>query len=905
VAADPHKPLRDDVRLLGELLGDTLRAQAGETLFRTVERVRALAKSARAGHDDDFTVLAGELSHMSLDDALPIARAFTHFLHLANIAEQHHRIRRRREYQRDPSAEPQRASCEDGFRRLIAGGITPDRLHEAVCALQIELVLTAHPTEVARRTLVQKYNRIAAVLAMRDRPDLTAPEHDELVAALRREIMTAWATSEGRQQRPTPLDEVRGGLIVFEQSLWEALPRYLRSVDRALRASTSRGLPIDAAPIRIGSWIGGDRDGNPNVTPQVTRRACLLSRWVAADLYLKEVDALRDELSLESATPELRERAGNAREPYRELLRTVRARTLATREWVEASLRSDEDITPGPDVYVDSSEFTEVLGLCHRSLNETGQALIAAGRLTDLLRRAAAFGVTLARIDIRQDAARHTDTLAAVTSALGLGSYAGWDEPARREFLLRELAGRRPLIPADLQATPEVQDVLDTFRMSARTPAGSLGAYVVTMTRCASDVLAVELLQKEARVATPLRVVPLFETSRDLQNAGAVMDGLLALPWYRARIGGRQEVMIGYSDSAKDVGRLTAGWDLYKAQEELVAVCGRHGVRVTLFHGRGGSVGRGGGPTYLAIKSQPPGSIDGTLRVTEQGEMLQALFGLPDIATRTMEVYTTGTLDAWLAPGRPPSSEWRDCMDRLAADARATYRQLVYDDPRFLEYFRASTPEAEIGELNIGSRPARRPSTRREAQGRAEPGRGASAVEGHGSDAGVTGLRAIPWQFAWTQTRLMLGAWLGVEDALDLAIGRGERDRLIEMYREWPHFQSAIGLIEMVLAKADGRIAAEYDRQLVPEHLQPLGAELRARLARAIRGVLDIAGHSELLQSTPVIRRSIDVRNPYVDPLNLVQVELLRRVRQQPDARVRTALTVTVNGIAAGLRNTG
>ncbi len=879
MAFDPHKPLRDDVRLLGELLGETLKAQAGEAVFRRVERVRALAKSGRTGNDDDFRILAGELSDMPLDDALPVARAFAHFLHLANIAEQHHRIRRRREYQRDPHARPQRGSCEDGFAQLLASGISPDRLHEAVCALRIELVLTAHPTEVARRTLVQKYNRIAAALGKRDRVDLTPPEAEDLVDDLRREITSAWNTTEVREQRPTPLDEVRSGLVVFEQSLWDALPRYLRAVDRALRGATGRGLPIDVSPLRFGSWIGGDRDGNPSVTPQVTRRACLLSRWVAANLYLKEVDALRDELSIMAATPELRDQAGGAREPYRAVLRGVRARLRATRDWIEASLRADEDLAPSAAVYIRPGEFVAPLRLCHRSLEQTGHALVAAGRLADVLRRAFTFGLTLAPVDVRQDSARHTDALAAITSALGLGSYSAWDEARRLAFLLEELSGRRPLVPADLDATPEVRDVLDTFQMIAREPPGSLGAYVITMTRSASDVLAVALLQKEARVPAPLRIVPLFETSRDLENAGGVMEQLLDIPWWRERAGGRQEVMIGYSDSSKDVGRLAAGWALYKAQEAIVAACARQGVAVTLFHGRGGSVGRGGGPTHLAIKSQPPGSIDGTLRVTEQGEMLQALFGLPDIALRTMEVYTTGTLEAWLTPAPEPHAEWRACMDRLAADARATYRRLVHEDAEFLEYFRAATPEREIGELNIGSRPARR-----------------------SAGAEVVSLRAIPWQFAWTQTRLMLGAWLGVEDALDRA---AERDRLAEMYGAWPHFQSAIGLIEMVLAKADGRIAAEYDRRLVPERLRPLGAELRDRLARAIRGVLDVTGHGELLESTPVLRRSIGVRNPYVDPLNLVQIELLRRVREQGDPRARAAFMMTVNGIAAGLRNTG
>ena len=880
--ADPHKPLRDDVRQLGELLGDTLRQHAGERIFRTVERVRARAKSGRAGHDEDFRVLADELANMSLDDAVPIARAFAHFLHLANVAEQHHRIRRRRAYQRDPRAGAQEGSCEEGFARLIASGMSPDRLHDAVCALQIELVLTAHPTEVARRTLVQKYNRIARTLAMRDRSDLTPPEREELTARLQREIESAWVTNEIRDRPPTPLDEVRSGLIVFEQSLWEALPRYLRSVDRALRTTTRRGLPIGVTPIRFGSWIGGDRDGNANVTPEVTRRACLLSRWVAADLYLGEINALRDELSLETASPDLRERAGGAREPYREVLRAVRARMRATREWVEASLRAEDSLVPDGDVYVEAGDLLSTLLACHESLEATHHQLVAGGRLEDVLRRVCAFGMTLARLDVRQDSARHTEALAAVTSALGLGSYAEWDEQRRVEFLLAELAGRRPLIPDGLEVAPEVQDVFDTFRMIARTPPGSLGAYVITMTRSASDVLAVELLQKEARVANPLRVVPLFETSADLQNAGAVIDRLLKIPGYRTRTGGRQEVMIGYSDSAKDVGRLTAGWELYKAQEAVVAACAHNGTRVTLFHGRGGSIGRGGGPTYLAIKSQPPGSIDGTLRVTEQGEMLQAVFGLPDIALRTMEIYTTGTLDAWLTPQREPTAEWRDCMERLSADARATFKRIVYDDPRFIDYFRASTPEEEIARLNIGSRPARR-----------------------GGGSGVRDLRAIPWQFAWTQTRLMLGAWLGVEDALDCATARGERDRLRTMYREWPQFESAIGLIEMVLAKADGHIAAEYDRRLVPEELEPIGADLRARLHRAIDGIRRISGHRELLESNPVIRRSIDVRNPYVDPLNLVQVELLRRLRERDDPRTRAALMVTVNGIAAGMRNTG
>jgi phosphoenolpyruvate carboxylase len=720
------------------------------------------------------------------------------------------------------------------------------------------------------------------LLGERDRTDRTPQEDQASITELRREIMAAWGTKEIRDRKPTPLDEVRSGLVLFEHSLWDVLPTYLRDLDRELTASTGRGLPIDVTPIRFGSWIGGDRDGNPNVTPEVTRQACLLHRWMAADLYLRELDALRDELSLTKANAAMRAATGDAAEPYRSFLRDVRARMAATRNWIAASLECETP--PEDDVYVEVEPFDAAVRLCYESLTESGYALIADGRLTDLRRRIATFGLTLARLDVRQDASRHAEALSAITESLGAGRYSDWDEVVRLEFLNQQIASGQMRIPDGI-GTDEVIDTLDTFRTLARIPSASLGAYVITMASRASDVLAVELLQRAAGVANPLRVVPLFETSRDLQNAGDIVDTLLAIPDYHARIRGEQEVMVGYSDSAKDVGRLAAGWDLYRAQEHIVAAGRRHGVRLTLFHGRGGSVGRGGGPTHLAIMSQPAGSIDGTLRVTEQGEMLQALFGLPDIALRTLEVYTSGTLESWLLPVAAPRPEWRQCMDRLRDSAATSYRAIVHEHPRFVDYLRTATPHAELGRMNIGSRPGRRP--------------------GHADEEGVTSLRAIPWQFAWTQTRLILGAWLGLEDAFDQAFARGERDQIREMYREWTHFHAAIDLIEMVLAKTDVRIAAEYDRQLVPADLQSIGVDLRRRLQRASAAVREVTGHTELLESNPVLRRSIDVRNPYVDPINIVQVELLRRARLHEQADVRAALLVTVNGIAAGMRNTG
>jgi phosphoenolpyruvate carboxylase len=885
--SDPHKPLRDDIRLLGDLLGETLRRQDAE-LFARVEAVRGMAKAARAGDDHAFDRLADVFGEMPIDAAVPIARAFAHFLALANVAEQHHRERRRRDHARGEADGPQRGSCREAFARLVASGITPAALAQAVRRLRIELVLTAHPTEIVRRTLLQKYNRIAHLLAERDRHDLTPSECDDIVDALRRVIAEAWQTDESRDRAVTPIDEVRAGLVVFEETLWDAMPAFLREVDRALRETTGETLPLDAAPITFGSWMGGDRDGNPNVTPEVTRRAVELARWQAADLYLRDVSRLRDELSLASGSPELLARVGGAREPYRALLRDVIARLIATRDEAgrPEGLRYGHDAAASvAQPFRAAEELADPLRLCHRSLVETGNEVIARGRLTDLLRRVATFGLVLARLDIRQDSARHTEVVDWLFAERGV-DLASQDEAGRIRFLVAALerGDETPSLALD-RAPATVRDVLETMLAAAAIHHESLGAYVITMTRRASDVLAVEYLQRFAGTLHPQRVVPLFETADDLNASGEVLRTLFALPWYRARIAGRQEVMIGYSDSTKDAGRLSAAWALYRAQETIVAAAAAEGVALTLFHGRGGSIGRGGGPTSLAIRSQPPGSIDGTLRVTEQGEMIQAKFGLLDIAERTLEVYTTSVLDAMLQPPEPAQPAWRACMDRLSDDSRQAYRTIVRERPEFVAYFRAATPEPELRTISIGSRPARRPS----------------------AGSGIESLRAIPWQFAWTQTRLLLATWLGVETALDRASARGDDRLLAEMYDRWPFFQSTIDLIEMALAKSDPRMAALYDQELVPEPLQSMGQELRARLRRAIDAIRHVTGHTVLVENNPVLRRSIDVRNPYVDPINVVQVDVLRRLRagDASDERLHRAFVVTVNGIAAGLRNTG
>jgi len=881
MSADPHAPLRDDVRLLGTLLGEVLQQQGG-SLYKTVEHIRGLSKTARTGDAPARAALGRALSELTLEDAAPVARAFAQFLALANIAEQHHRVRRRRDYQR-AAVEPQRGSLEEAIPRLLGEGVTPSTLRRAVADMRVELVLTAHPTEVVRRTLLRKHNRIAALLSDGDRGALTPDEEAARRESLGRVIAEIWHTDEVFRERPTPETEAQGGLLVFEQTLWDAVPAYLRRLDAALTEHTGDGLAAGVAPIRFGSWMGGDRDGNPNVRPSTTRRVLYMARWIAADLYWREIDELRAELSLAAASDELKAVAGGAREPYREVLRGVREALKDTRAWLGAWLR-DED-PPEVPLLRDVSELREPLMLCWRSLHAVSAGQVARGRLLDILRRLDVFGLTLVRLDIRQESDRHTDALDAITVALGLGSYRSWDEAERTRWLLAELENPRPLIPLGFACDDEVRDVLDTLAVIAETPPGNLGAYVISMTRSASDILAVELLQKAAGIAEPLRVVGLFETLDDLRAAPEVMGGLLDIPWYSARCGGEVEVMIGYSDSAKDAGRLTAAWALYQAQEALVATCRERGVALTLFHGRGGSVGRGGGPTHAAIRSQPPGSVEGTLRVTEQGEVIQAKFGLPGIAQRTLELYTSAVLEATLTPPALPKAEWRALLDRLSETALGTYRGLVRGDPRFVPYFRAVTPEPELGRLKIGSRPARRRA-----------------------GGGVESLRAIPWIFAWTQTRLMLPSWLGLGAALAEGLAGEDRELLLEMSRDWPFFRTTLELVEMVLAKSEPSIAAHYEALLAADDMHDLGEELRALHRQTVASLTECRGEPALLAHQPVIQRSIAVRNPYVDPLNLLQAELLRRFRAAPEGErsaLEDALIVTVNGVAAGMRNTG
>jgi len=871
--------LRENVHLLGELLGDTIRAQHGNAFFEKIERIRKGAKAARRGSAEGAKQLEETLDGLTDDELLPMTRAFNHFLNLANIAEQHHRVRRRRPEESQPFETGVLAGL---LERLKSEGFDQAFLAREVAQLQIELVLTAHPTEVSRRTLIQKYDAIAAQLAARDHSDLGADELAGIELRLQRLIAEAWHTEEIRRIRPTPVEEAKWGFAVIENSLWQALPNVLRHTDNVLARSSGLHLPLDAAPIRFASWMGGDRDGNPNVTATVTREVLLLARGMAADLFLRDVEGLITALSMQTASAELLQHSGESAEPYRVLLKDLRERLQATREW--ASSAREQGIPEPATVLRNNRELRQPLELCYRSLHACGMGVIADGALLDTLRRAAAFGLFLVRLDIRQDSARHSAALTEITDYLGLGQYAQWDEGQRLDFLQRELDSRRPLLPPHFQPSAETAEVLATCRVAAQAAEESLGSYVISMARQASDVLAVQLLLKESGLQRSMRVVPLFETLDDLNNAGPSIERLLGLPGYRERLNGPQEVMIGYSDSAKDAGTTAAAWAQYRAQESLVEICRAHEVELLLFHGRGGTVGRGGGPAHAAILSQPPGSVAGRFRTTEQGEMIRFKFGLPDIAEQNLNLYLAAVLEATLLPPPMPEPDWRELMEQLAGEGVEAYRGVVRDHPGFVEYFRQATPEQELGRLPLGSRPSKR------------------------REGGVESLRAIPWIFAWTQTRLMLPAWLGWERALQVALERGEGDRLRTMRQRWPFFSTRIDMLEMVLAKTDAEIARRYDERLVAEPLQSLGDDLRDRLSQAVDAVLGLTEQSELLAHSPETLEAFSLRNTYLDPLHLMQIELLARSRQQEtpaDSPLEQALLVSVAGIAAGLRNTG
>ncbi len=872
-----YHAMRHTVSMLGTLLGETIEQALGQDILVQVETIRQLSKSSRAGNKADRQQLLSMLQNLSNDELLPVARAFSQFLNLTNTAEQYHSIY------------GEAASHPEGlvqlFQRLKEKQVSDHALRAAIEELSIELVLTAHPTEITRRTLIHKLVEVNTCLNQLDNKDLRDDKYHHIMQRLRQLIAQSWHTDEIRRQRPTPIEEAKWGFAVIENSLWDAVPIFLREFNAQLEKALNFSLPPEVVPVRFISWMGGDRDGNPNVTAAVTQHALLLSRWKACDLFLRDIQVLISELSMSQCTPELRALAGDedSAEPYRQVLKQLRMQLTNTQGYLKTLIKNEHALPP-QDLLLADEQLWQPLYACWQSLKACGMGIIADGALLDTLYRIRCFGVPLVRLDIRQESTRHTRALAELIQYLGLGDYDSWPEAEKQLFLLRELNARRPLLPPQWDCTADTLEVIDTCRVIAAAPPQSIAAYVISMAKVPSDVLAVHLLLKAAGCPLTLPVVPLFETLDDLNNASTVMTQLFTLDGYRELIQGRQMVMIGYSDSAKDAGVMAASWAQYRAQEALIKTCEQMGIRLTLFHGRGGSIGRGGAPAHAALLSQPPGSLKGGFRVTEQGEMIRFKFGLPEVSVNSLMLYAGAVLEANLLPPPEPKKAWCELMDMISAASCKMYRRYVREHPDFIPYFRSATPQQELAKLPLGSRPAKRQA-----------------------NGGVESLRAIPWIFSWTQNRLMLPAWLGAGHGLHEAINAGKQQQLVAMCRDWPFFATRIAMLEMVFAKADMWLAEYYDQRLVEEKLWPLGQELRNQLAADIRVVLNIAHGDQLMADLPWIAESIQLRNIYTDPLNVLQAELLWRSRQQDHLapEVEQALMVTIAGIAAGMRNTG
>ncbi|MBX2858501.1 MAG: phosphoenolpyruvate carboxylase [Cellvibrionaceae bacterium] len=865
--------LRDNVRLLGELLGENILEHEGPKLYKKIEEIRALSKSISSCENNDPGPLVKLLGELEDKDILPIVRAFNQFLNLANIADMH--------YFSSSAAEDNDAI--DALLSEISNEKGKDAVIKLMEELKIDLVLTAHPTEVTRRTLIRKYEQISNSLTDRSRADLLTYEGDKTEGKLHRFIEEIWHTNEIRETRPSAEDEARWGFAVVENSLWQAVPDFIRHFDRLARRRLGRPLAMDIQPFQFFSWMGGDRDGNPNVTSEVTQRVILMGRWKAADLYLNDIIQIGGDLSMHAASDELFAAIGKtSATPYRDLLHALRDKLKATKAWTQDTL--DGRLLPEPENIIHSrDELLQPLLLCYRSLREKGFHCIANGPVSDCIRRVYAFGINLVPLDIRQDSDRHVDVLDELSLYLGFGSYRDWSEDKRQAFLLEQLSGKRPLLPHNWSPSPEVNEVLNTCRVIASQPRETLSHYVISMAKQASDVLAVVLLLKECGVKWKMPVVPLFETLDDLDRGPSVMNQLWQMHWYQRYAGDNQTVMIGYSDSAKDAGKFAATWAQYKTQEKLVSLAEQYEVNLVLFHGRGGTVGRGGGPVEKAMASQPPGSVKARIRVTEQGEMIRYKFGQPRMAYRSLSNYVAATIRATVNPSPGPKEAWRELSEEMANAGLQGYRNIVRGHEKFVAYFRSLTPEQELNKLALGSRPAKRRAS-----------------------GGVESLRAIPWVFAWTQVRLNLPGWLGTLEAITYAREKSP-EVLDEMLRHWPFFSSFIDLLEMVLGKADAGICSNYEELLVEPELRDLGEKLRSDLISLSQEINKLKNQDTLLQGNPMLQQNLNVRKPYIDPLNYLQAELLKRERKSGEIspELEQALKVTMAGIAAGMRNTG
>lgn len=915
VGREATEPMREDIRLLGAILGDTVREQNGDEVFDLVERARVESFRVRRS-EIDRAELADLFSGIDIRYAIPVIRAFTHFALLANVAEDIHRERRRAVHVA-AGEPPQDSSLAATYLKLDQADLEAAAVADALSGALVAPVITAHPTETRRRTVFDTQHRVTELMRLRMHGLTHTADGRDIEVELRRNILTLWQTALVRLSRLKISDEIETGLRYYPAAFFEVIPQVNAEVRNALQARWPGHDLLEQPILRPGSWIGGDRDGNPNVDAGVVRLATGRAAHVAFAHYFAEITALEEELSMSArlvrvsdeltALAEACGEPARADEPYRRALRVIHGRLTATGRNI-LDEQPEHELDLGLDAYATPEEFLADLDTVDTSLRGHGSAVLADDRLSRLREAVRVFGFHLCGLDMRQNSEVHEQVVGELLAWAGVHpDYASLPESKRVELLATEISTRRPLIGEGAELSELARKELDIVGAAARAVtvfgAQAVPNYIISMCESVSDLLEAAILLKEAglldvsgaahgEVYAPVGIVPLFETIEDLQQGSSILEAALALPVYRSIVtarGQHQEVMLGYSDSNKDGGYLAANWALYRAELDLVEAARTTGIRLRLFHGRGGTVGRGGGPSYDAILAQPPGAVNGSLRITEQGEVIAAKYAEPRIAHRNLETLLAATLESTLLDVEGLGDEAGPAyqvLDELAALAQRAYSELVHETPGFVDYFKASTPVSEIGALNIGSRPSsRKPTT------------------------SIADLRAIPWVLAWSQSRVMLPGWYGTGTAFQQWIADDETRLAVlqDLYRRWPFFRTVLSNMAQVLAKSDMGLAARYS-ELVEDK------ELRARVfdkivtehTRTIEMYKLITGQDDLLADNPALARSVFNRFPYLEPLNHLQVELLRRYRGgDTDERVQRGILLTMSGLATALRNSG
>ena len=885
----PTKLLREDIRLLGTFLGRVIKDQEGTKFFNIVERLRLLSKNTLLDKNKSkvFSKISKDIRKLSPEITFKVTRAFSHILNLMNLAESLDASRKLNEYDNPYfKGKKQNLFIEDIINNLFKNKkISDKKIYDQATKLDIGIVLTAHPTEVKRRTLIQKYANLTTLMEQRHLYKKYPSKIIEIDRKLYSEIAIIWKTDELKRTKPSALDEAKWGLAVIEDSLWDTIPRVYKRLNDIFRKNLNKDLPRNFNPIQFGSWMGGDRDGNPNVTSEVTKKVILFSRWQAAKLYERELTKLIQDLSMEKCSQAIKKVTGNSFEPYRVYLRPLRDKARRTHQLIEAHINYNKPLDENK-LLKDKYEIINPLREVRTSLNMNKGQHIANADLLDLIRRVRCFGINLARLDIRQESDRHEKLLNEIFKKKNKINYSQLPEEKKIKLLNNLIKQKKTFVNKIKLRDKENLEVWKTFKQISKEPDQCMGAYVISMTSKASDILSVYLLQLQADTKNLLRVVPLFETLDDLKNAKGVMQNLFKLPWYRKMINSKQEVMIGYSDSSKDAGKLSASWHQYKLQEELRNLAKKYKIDLVFFHGRGGSPGRGGGPIQATLKSQPSGTVNGKIRITDQGEVIQQKYGYKPLAEYNLCSYIGAVMEATLNP--PPRSKpnWRELIQKMSEISTSAYRKYLNQSEDFIRYFKTVTPHKSLGKLAIGSRPTKRKNV-----------------------DNIQSLRAIPWVFAWTQIRLMLPGWLGTTEALRYGSIKKFKKTLTDMERNWPYFVSTMDILDMVISKVDPEISVIYENNLADQSLIRIGKRLRFQFDALVKLHNKITP-KEVIKERKEFRKAIFIRNNYTEMLNILQANIMNKLtnkkyKNSDKKYLDDALMTSIAGISAAMKNTG